>query len=73
VSDAVICQSAGGQMERDLRRTSADAEASLARSLDRNLASFGNSVELVEGSDRKSHFRVTSPSGHMVGEYWIEP
>lgn len=73
MSGTVIYQSAGGQMEQDLRPTYADAEESLARSLDRHRVSFGNFVELVEGSDRKSHHRVTSPSGHLVGEYWIEP
>jgi len=72
MSGTVVYQSATGQTERDLRSTYADAEASLARSLQRHRVSLGNVVAPVSGSGRDSHVRVTSPSGHLVGEYWIE-
>ena len=73
MSGTVVYQSASGQIERDLQPTYAAAEALLARSLERHRVSLGNAVAPVSGSGRHSHVRVTSPSGHLVGEYWIEP
>jgi hypothetical protein len=72
MAGTVVYQSATGQTERDLRPTYADAEASLNRTLDRHRLNLGNVVTAVLGSGRNSHFRVISPSGHLVGEYWIE-